>query len=381
MPKDCICLACPNGCHLVWEGQGHDKVALTGQGCDRGAEFVRSLGESGGPPVPRQRQAYDDRTLAEIASLWGISPAAVDRTQFPDGSPERTLFRTVIEDDRGKPFILEKIPSAALYTKLRIIRTLAFLAGRGLAGIVPYCTDSGGEAIRQYGDGLWQLAPYIPGIPLDRETYLYEGWRADFLARFLIDLHAKSQGIPFFAPGEVFSLKDYIHTLAATIACRAPELSPRLDPVLTFLEQGFMEAHDRLPVGFCHGDYHPLNVVWGEQGIRAVIDWEFTGFKPEIYDLANLVGCLGVEHPSSLVGDLVTGLIVRLRDAGLYGKPSWAHFPAFVVALRFAWLSEWLRKNDAEMIDLELDYLDLLVSHQGRLRRHWGLLSEGAGRK
>jgi len=46
-------------------------------------------------------------------------------------------------------------------------------------------------------------------------------------------------------------------------------------------------------------------------------------------------------------------------------------FPDFVVALRFAWLSEWLRRDDVEMIALELDYMDLLIEHRGRLRSLW----------
>ncbi len=53
-------------------------------------------------------------------------------------------------------------------------------------------------------------------------------------------------------------------------------------------------------ISFCHGDLHPLNVIWGEKSIRAVIDWEFSGIKPEIYDLANMLGCLGMEDPANL---------------------------------------------------------------------------------
>ena len=45
-------------------------------------------------------------------------------------------------------------------------------------------------------------------------------------------------------------------------------------------------------MAFAHGDYHPLNVIWTKAGIAAVIDWEFSGLKPEMYDAAILVGCL-----------------------------------------------------------------------------------------
>ncbi len=145
----------------------------------------------------------------------------------------------------------------------------------------------------------------------------------------------------------------------------------RINPVLAFLEECFMSVCDSLPVGFCHGDYHPLNIIWGKENILSVIDWEFLGIKPEIYDLVNMVGCLGIEHPSSLVGDLVRRLIARLKAADLYSDVSWRHFLEFVVAMRFAWLSEWLRKDDREMIGLELDYMGLLIQNRDLLARKW----------
>ncbi|BBO77311.1 hypothetical protein DSCW_47280 [Desulfosarcina widdelii] len=32
-----------------------------------------------------------------------------------------------------------------------------------------------------------------------------------------------------------------------------------------------------------------------------------------------------------------------------------------MLAIRFAWLSEWMRKNDRPMIQLEADYMSLLL--------------------
>jgi homoserine kinase type II len=373
MTRDVICLGCPNGCRLTMHTQDDQEIRIRGHSCERGVDFVRTLleGDRCGPLLPERSVAYDDHALREIAAFWEISLKAVDRSLIPDGSPERTLFRAVIEDRQGNHFVLERIPVSARYAKMRIIQSLAFLAQKGLAGITPYRIGAGGEAIHRCDQGIWQLAPYVPGIPLDRLTYLYEGWRAETLSRFLIELSEKSRGIPFFSLEEKFSLKDYIYTLVHRIERHARELLPRIGRTIAFLERDFMDAYDRLPAGFCHGDYHPLNIVWGKAEIRSVIDWEFTGIKPEIYDLANMVGCLGIEHPSSLAGDLVTGLIARLRVADIFSDISWGHFIEFVVALRFAWLSEWLRKDDREMIDLELAYMDLLISNNGQLRRKW----------
>ncbi len=371
--RDLICLSCPEGCRLTIDVGGGQLLELQGNGCERGMDFVRSLlADSMYDVAAREPSAKRGKeTLREIAASWGISVKAVRSRLIPAGSPERTLFRTVIEDVRGVRFVLEEIPASARYTKMRISKSLEFLSEKGLSGITPYRADTEGNYIHAGDGGFWQVVPFVDGVPLDRRRYLHEGWRAEPLSRFLIGLKDKSPGLPYFSPKERFSIAAYAVTLLSRIEGHAPDLVPRVSRAVAFLEKRFLGVHDTLPVRFCHGDYHPLNIIWGEDDIRSVIDWEFAGIKPEIYDLANMVGCLGIEHPSSLVGDLVTNLIAQLKAAGTFAAISWDHFHEFVVALRFAWLSEWLRKADREMIGLELDYLELLIKNRDRLTRAW----------
>ena len=373
--RDLICLSCPNGCRLTVAVRGDRCVEIQGNGCEIGLDFARSFLDDGSCIVTAREPSLVrcEEALKEIAASWGISVKAIRPRLIPAGSPERTLYRTVVEDAQGDRFVLEEIPASARYVKMRIIRSLEFLFERGLAGITPYRADAEGRYIHACDGGLWQLVPFVDGLSLDRQRYLHEGWRAGLLSGFLIGLKEKSPGLPYFSPEERFSIVAYIRTLNSQIEQHAPALMPRVGRVIAFLEREFMGVHDALPVGFCHGDYHPLNIIWGERDIRSVIDWEFAGIKPEIYDLANMVGCLGVEHPSSLVGDLVTNLITQVRAAGIFADISWENFIEFVVALRFAWLSEWLRKEDREMIALELDYLDLLIQNRGLLARAWAV--------
>ena len=54
-----------------------------------------------------------------------------------------------------------------------------------------------------------------------------------------------------------------------------------------------MSAYEKMPVAFCHGDYHPLNIIWSVDDIQYVIDWEFSGYKKTIYYVPNLIGCVG----------------------------------------------------------------------------------------
>jgi hypothetical protein len=198
MSRDLICLMCPNGCHLIIDIQDERSVQLQGNLCEKGLDFVRTVLDVDKTIAREIPSTYSDGEIKEIAALWGISLIAVCPRLIPDGSPERTLFRVVFKDNQGDHFVLEQIPTSAYLAKMRIIQSLEFLFRKGLTRITPYRADCEGQYIQRVDQGLWQLVPFIHGVPLDRETYLYEGWRADVVSRFLIELREKSRGIPFF---------------------------------------------------------------------------------------------------------------------------------------------------------------------------------------
>ena len=280
------------------------------------------------------------------------------------GSPERTAWRSVVETSGGRLFVLEKIPSKDYGTKRRIAEMLQQLSDRGLQQVVAYRPDAGGEFIHLINHGLWQLCPYVGGVVLDRPAYAMDGWRGDAAADFLIRLIAAGRQTPMAFEPSSFSIPAYTRGLFTTLSTRNPEIADRYRPFMAHVEKSLFPVVERLPMGFCHGDVHPINIIWGDRSIRAVIDWEFCGIKPEIYDLANLLGCLGMEDPQSLDGPFVHRLINRLRKAGIFSDESWIALPDLIIAIRFAWLSEWMRKDDREMIQMEADYMALLLEHR-----------------
>lgn len=378
MTRDLICLMCPNGCRLTVVSDSAGGFQVSGNRCEKGLGFVRHILRGEGASFGRgriipagERRVYPLGTIQKIGALWDLSVHSLRPHLIPEGSPERTLFRVVIEDAQGELFTIEEIPSGTYHHKMRIIRTLEALSGKGLKKVIPYRMGQGGQYIQPFGESLWQLVPFVTGEVLDRERYLYEGWRARELAAFLFQMKGKAAGLSLLSSEKPFSLKKYIYDLFHQIERHELALLPRIKPVLSFLEERFMPSVESLPLSFCHGDFHPLNMIWGKDRLNAVIDWEFLGEKPEMYDAANMVGCLGMEHPSSLVSDLVVNFIRELKTAGLFSDISWEHFPDLVLALRFAWLSEWLRKKDTEMIALELDYMDLWIDEKSRIIRAW----------
>jgi homoserine kinase type II len=78
-----------------------------------------------------------------------------------------------------------------------------------------------------------------------------------------------------------------------------------------------------------------------------------------------------MEDPRSLAGALVARLIGRLRAEARFTAAGWETFFDLVLALRFAWLSDWLRRNDREMVGLETVYVRLLLEGRDGWERAW----------
>ncbi|MBN1548719.1 MAG: phosphotransferase [Syntrophaceae bacterium] len=287
------------------------------------------------------------------------------------GSPERTLQRMVVMDSAGWAFILAEVSLEVAGRKREIAAMLMSLSISGLTRVHPCLPDKKGNLITVWNDRYWQLRTYVPGVPLPRPEYLDQSWRGEALADFLIDLRKAVSRTEHNFAGEIFSIVHFIKDFMRKLAMHNPDVLCELIPARDYLAVEFFPVHNRLPPAFCHGDYHPMNVVWSEKAILSVIDWEFCGFKPEAYDLALLFGCLGIEDPQALKGPLVRSLMARIRESGIYDDLSLTTLPDLVIALRFAWLSDWLRRKDWDMVRLELDYLRLLLVNRTVLSSAW----------
>jgi homoserine kinase type II len=312
-------------------------------------------------------------TIRAVLSQWGLSLKTIRSDCDLQGSPERSLFRAVCEDVAGRLFVVEQIAPDRRERRQLISTILDNLLADGLMQVAPYLSTPAGQSLAFCEDAWWQVSPFVAGTPMARPGYLHDAAKGESLARFCTDLsrHAKSlsgvQNMPRF------SLKDYIVKFEQDIGRHVPYVAPRFASIFDFLRKSFMEAHDTLPVAFCHGDFHPLNVIWRGDAVAVVIDWEFCGLKTEIYDAANLMGCIGMEHPSGLTDDLAAAFIQSIRESSSISAASWRLFPEFVLALRCAWLSEWLRGRDEKMVDLEQTYMHLLIDNMDVLREAWGM--------
>lgn len=304
---------------------------------------------------------------------WNIEFECVRSDIDIQGSPERALSRAVIKDKNGKCFLLEKFSKIKFSVRRNVAKAIEHLNDNGLKQALLYHKANNSEFLPFFKDACFQVSPFLDSTEIKRPDYLSSSEMGESFALFLISLSKASANMEnkvFFEP---FSIKKYIYKLFSEIKTRDPIVYKQYLPFLEFLEKEFMKVHDTLPVSFCHGDLHPLNVIWDHNQIKAVIDWEFTGFKPDIYDAANLVGCAGIEDPEGLGMPMVMTFLMTLKKEDIISKEGWDIFPEYVLALRFAWLSEWLRNKDTQMLELEACYLDILMKNIDNLRKIWGI--------
>lgn len=315
--------------------------------------------------------------IASIVASYGIVFGKL-REDIPlFGSPERTESRVAFEDTEARPYIFEEVAEARLAKKRAIARTLSALSVADPSlPIAPYVRFAAGEHVLETDGRHVQVVPYIEGVALDRECYLGDDWRGVAAAEFLIAMRRASASLRSDETGPIpgpFLLREYVVELVGKIRRNEPVLLEEIGPVLSYLDSDFFSREHTIPTAFCHGDYHPVNVIWSERGVAGVIDWEFAGMKAGLYDAANMVGCLGMEDPDALKGGMALSFLRMLRESDVFSGDDWNGFPDLLLATRFAWLSEWLRFKERGLIALEAEYMNLILENRDFLTRIWNI--------
>ncbi|MGM0444539.1 MAG: phosphotransferase enzyme family protein [Fibrobacterota bacterium] len=269
------------------------------------------------------------------------------------GSPERSRDRVVFRDNQGSAWLLERLHPNQETTR----RLIAALLERVAPDIpcAPYRRDRTGDFVTTINGAAYQIQPWIKARPLHQPDYINDAWRGRAAAEVLTRLHGLSppQALP-----RHHSLREYIRRLTATIRVHRPALAQRIDPIHTRLQRWFIPL-EALPQVLSHGDPHPQNILWGDTTIQAIIDWEFCSMRPLLYDAALLFGCIASEGPLAWCSPMAKALQTHLQKHPPYAQHS-SLFGPMVCALRFAWLSEWLRKKDREMLSFEVMYMNHL---------------------
>ncbi len=302
-----------------------------------------------------------------LSSAYGRHFARGQKNVTFAGSPQRCLHRFLIQEGT-ELFVAEQIRPSQAVRRQEIGHILNGLRQSGLA-VTGYLETQEGGYVACTGPDFWQVAPFVKSKPLVRPDYVFDAWRGEALADFLLQLAAVRVDS---LQEPRFSLRVYIVSLLEKMARNEPDLWQRVQPFFSFIDE-LLQISEQTTSVFSHGDFHPLNILWGQSELAGVIDWEFCGYKCQLYDVANLVGCIGIEHPDFLEEQLVQSFLDRLGQSGYVHADLVRKLPLLMLSLRFAWLSEWLRARDKDMIELELAYMDFLCQNSSRLGEKWGL--------
>lgn len=308
------------------------------------------------PPSSKSVLHPSCELLRDILNCWGLTFEAMHPRIPIQGSPERCLYRVVV-DASGSRHFLEELDSRTLPRKKLIANRIVHLAAKALPVAAPR-TGLDGSFVQRVGGRNWQLTPFLDGMELSRESYWRDAWRGEALALFLRDLRQASQDIA--VDEEVFDLHGYVRKIVNDARRLHPKIHAELAPVFSLID-GLLESCARLPVAFSHGDPHPLNMIWGTDRILGAIDWEFCGPKCALHDMALILGCVGSEDEEALKGPFITTFLKTLRSCGLLESTLETHLPTWTLALRVAWLAEWLRRGDTEMAQFEVFYMTTLA--------------------
>jgi homoserine kinase type II len=307
--------------------------------------------------------------MTDLLSIWGLAAGRQRTDIILPGSPERCLSRRAVEDEQGRVWMLETLRPEQFHRRERVGRALDRLSRAGLP-VPAYLAGPDGRYVVESDGQYHQLSPFIPGDPLPQPEYIEDDARGESLGKFLCRLREIAGTVHEFDDEPPFLLEGYVNGLMAAMAASRPDMHRALAPVLPALAPLF-EAWGSLPSVFSHGDFHPLNVIWHGRSAVAVIDWEFAGLRPCLFDAANCLGCVGIEDPPALVRGLAPAMLRDMRSGLCLGRTSLALLPELILGLRFAWMFEWLRRKDEEMVRIEISYMRLLANSLDTLLPAW----------
>ncbi len=363
MKNSVICTICSNGCRLVVAPSTNGTVAVSGNRCNRGLSFARETFKTvitGRYFSVEQDKSSDTKLLKQVLGCWDKVLECLQPSLMIHGSPERSDFRTVVCDTSGSRFIVEQIRCEQITARLKIAHLLQKFSRAGLP-VTPYRPVPGGSFIAQWDNQHWMLTDWVSGKSLKRNSFWDDGWRGKAAAEFLTALFNMTSGMEFNE--KPFDLLDYAAQSLQKIKSSHKALYGSMQKVEAYIFDTLGSNYCDIPVGFCHGDPHPLNMIWGEQKILSVIDWEFCGVKPILYDAALIIGCVATEHPKALYGQFLSHFVGRMRKDLFDSNQLSSLIKPLTVALRIAWLNEWLRRNDEEMVRFEVGYMEYLMEH------------------
>ncbi|MFA5929156.1 MAG: phosphotransferase, partial [Candidatus Margulisiibacteriota bacterium] len=303
----------------------------------------------------------------DLKEHWPIAPQKVTEFQGPGKNPFKDGHN--IEWVIDNKYFLHSYPPDQLASKQKEHYLLTILKALGVPVLQPI-----NDKLVQGKKRLYELVDYIPQDQTSESSYrdlsiAQAGELADVLNK-VSKVKSSSFDDQFFFPFS--SIKENIAFAKHLIKSRNSEIQMSLQKAETCLQKRLFPFLPYCEPCFCHGDLHPANILWQKEKIRAMIDWEIAHYKEELYDLAFVLSCIGMDNPENLKSPAVRVLIVTYFKNSKRSKLAFALLPEILLATRIQWLAVWLAGADDFAVALqETAYWNWLWENMDDLRRLW----------
>jgi len=229
-------------------------------------------------------------------------------------------------------------------------KLLRRLLGRGLPVLAPYMWKT-----VEKGGYYFQLYDYIPQnmSRIDYEKEEYASKIADILSKF-----SKQDA------DDMLNLREDTMKVLSLLSTEDPDILSVVNKALAQLEENLFVFLVYFEKRFSHGDFHPLNILWENNKIKAIIDFEVAGKREELYDLAFLIGCVGMDNPNELQNKWIKTLLTEYVKLAQPTKLAYELLPELIIATRLRWLVIWLSSSrDKKIAKMETKFISIILKH------------------
>ena len=239
-----------------------------------------------------QREKFGAEELATVLSHYDVG--IIDSiAEFPRGS--RKAPKLLIVSDHGKFLLKRRARGKDDPFKVAFCHALQMhLAAKQFP--LPHLigTKKDNNSMLQWRGGVYELFEYIPGqsYPQTLES-TFDSGRVLGLYHKLLE-HFTTEWTPptgsyHMAPSVDTGLRAIPRIVAATLG------EQNIEPMLAFLHEQYSQAAetveflgmDQWPKQIVHADWHPGNMLYRENHVVAVIDYDSARQLPRIVDIAN----------------------------------------------------------------------------------------------
>ena len=255
------------------------------------AAIVSGTGQA---PRTGQRETFTVEELAVVLSHYDIG--TIDSvTEFPRGS--RKAPKLLIVSEQGKFLMKRRARGKDDPFKVAFCHAIQlYLASKQFP--LPHLigTRKDNNSMLQWRNGVYELFEYIPGqgYPQTLES-TFDSGRVLALYHKLLEGFKSEWKPPTGSYHKATAVEQGLRQITSNLPAGLSANPKQLLPILNFLLQSYGQAAeeaerlglDNWPRQIVHADWHPGNMLFRENHVVAVIDYDSARLLPRIIDIAN----------------------------------------------------------------------------------------------